>query len=152
MQSSGIKFLMQYITVLLISVHRIINCKYNFYKWNIKENPFYIFRSHFDIIEHHFYLCGFSKLFWENVENWFVDLLKLSIKLTFTICEILFGYSLFKKSNITTTIFNWVINWGKGLINYNYLPPAAEGRGREIIKRLPYVRACVHPSVHHVFA
>ena len=27
-----------------------------------------------------------------------------------------------------------------------YLPPAAEGRGREIIKRLPYVRLSVRPS------
>ena len=26
-----------------------------------------------------------------------------------------------------------------------YLLPAAEGHGREIIKRLPYVRACVCP-------
>ena len=99
-------------------VHRIINCKYNLYKWNIKENPFCIFCSHFDTIEHHFYLCGFSKLFWENVENWLVDLLKLSEKLTFTICEIMFGYSLFKKPNVTTTIINWIISWGKWFINY----------------------------------
>ena len=28
-----------------------------------------------------------------------------------------------------------------------YLPPAAEGHGREIIKRLPYVRASVRSSV-----
>ena len=27
-----------------------------------------------------------------------------------------------------------------------YLPPAAEGRGREIIKHLPYVRACIRSS------
>ena len=65
-----------------------------------------------------FYLCGFSKLFWENVENWLVDLLKLSEKLTFTICEIIFGYSLFKKPNITTTIINWIISWSKWFINY----------------------------------
>ena len=98
-------------------IHRIINCKYNLYKWNIKENPFCIFCSHFDTTEHHFYLCGFSKLFWENVENWLVDLLKLSEKLTFTICEIMFGYSLFKKPNVTTTIINWIISWGKWFIN-----------------------------------
>ena len=29
---------------------------------------------------------------------------------------------------------------------YFYLPPAAEGRGWEIIKRLPYVRTSVRPS------
>ena len=32
-----------------------------------------------------------------------------------------------------------------------YLPPADEGRGREIIKRLPYVRVSVRPSVRHIF-
>ena len=29
----------------------------------------------------------------------------------------------------------------------NYLPPAAEGRCREIIKYLPYVSASLHQSV-----
>ena len=33
-----------------------------------------------------------------------------------------------------------------------YLPPAAEGRGREIIKRLPSVRASDRASVCHIFA
>ena len=33
-----------------------------------------------------------------------------------------------------------------------HLLPAAEGRGREIIKRLPYVCASVRPSIRHVFA
>ena len=32
-----------------------------------------------------------------------------------------------------------------------YLPPAAKGRDREIIKRLPYLRAYIRASVHHVF-
>ena len=31
--------------------------------------------------------------------------------------------------------------------SYYYLPPAAEGRGWEIIKRLPYVRLSVRPFV-----
>ena len=39
-------------------------------------------------------------------------------KLTFTICEIMFGYSLSKKPNVTTTIINWIISWGKWFINY----------------------------------
>ena len=30
---------------------------------------------------------------------------------------------------------------------HDYLLPAAEGRGRDIIKRLPYVRACICPFV-----
>ena len=33
------------------------------------------------------------------------------------------------------------------LVHSCYLTPAAKGRGREIIKCLPYVRACIHPSV-----
>ena len=32
-----------------------------------------------------------------------------------------------------------------------YLLPAAEGRGREIIKRLPYECASLSPSVRHIF-
>ena len=44
-------------------VHRIINCKYNLYKWNIKENPFCIFCNHFDIIEHHFISVALANYF-----------------------------------------------------------------------------------------
>ena len=32
-----------------------------------------------------------------------------------------------------------------------YLPPVTEGRGWEIIKCLLYVRACICPSIRHVF-
>ena len=99
-------------------VHRIINCKYNLYKWNIKENPFCLFCKHFNTIEHHFFLCALSKLFWENVESWLTDLLKLNNRITFAICEILFGYSLSKKPCATTIIINWVISLGKWFINY----------------------------------
>ena len=34
---------------------------------------------------------------------------------------------------------------------YFYLPPAAEGLGQEVIKRLPYMCVSVHASVCHIF-
>ena len=48
-------------------MHRLTNCNYNLFKWNTKGEPFcdycYIY---IDTIEHHFYLCGYCKLFWEK--------------------------------------------------------------------------------------
>ena len=99
-------------------VHRIVNCRYNLYKWNIIESPLCIFCNHSDTIEHHFFLCAFSKLFWEYVETWLTDLFQTENKITFAICEILFGYSLSNKTNSVTTIINWIISLGKWFINF----------------------------------
>ena len=51
-------------------VHRILNSNYNLYKWKIIDNPFCIYCANIDTIEHHLYLCGFSKQFWEKLEKW----------------------------------------------------------------------------------
>ena len=98
-------------------LHRILNTNYNLYKWKIIEKPFCNYCNNVDTIEHHLYLCGYSKQFWEKLENWIKNAFGLRRNLCFTICEVIFGIKLDDETRslnkiliITITIAKWYIN------------------------------------------
>ena len=98
-------------------LNRITNCKYNLYKWNIKDQPFCDFCNHIDTIEHHFYLCGFTKLFWERLSDHLFMVLNLEKELHLTICEVIFGIEYTKNPSAINRIINMFTVIGKWYIN-----------------------------------
>ena len=94
---------------------RILNCGYNLYKWKLTESPFCVYCRQIDTIEHHLYLCAYSKKFWELFEKWVSKYLSPTLQLT--ICEIMFGKNIRESDNVTKVI-NVLINYGKWYINH----------------------------------
>ena len=95
-------------------VHRTLNCNYNLYKWKIKETPFCTYCDHIDTLEHHLYLCVYSKRFWELFDKWIT--INLNIRLNLTICEVLLGKH-FHNENVKSDAINLLIIYGKWYIN-----------------------------------
>ena len=73
--------------------------------------------NHIDTIEHHFYLCGFCKLFWELLSDHLTVKLKLENKLNLTICEVIFGIESTEKCKATSRVINIIAVVGKWYIN-----------------------------------
>ena len=97
-------------------LNRSINCRYNLYKWNVLTSGKCYYCPEIDTIEHHFYYCGISKRFWNNVYNWLHGIIRLSIDLS--VCEILFGLVHFAYGDKETfNTLNFVVLLGKWYIN-----------------------------------
>ena len=93
-------------------IHRIFNCNYKLFVWKIKESPQCPICQHIDNLEHYFYYCESSKLFWVQVETWLKE--KLLVNFDFTVLEILLG-----AINIDKRLFhtiNYIILHGKYFI------------------------------------
>ena len=99
-------------------LHRLTNCKYNLFKWKLQDDPYCNYCNiHIDTIEHHFYLCGFSKRFWEQLGKHLRKTLNLEDRLDFTICEVIFGIGQRQNPKPTRVILNMVILLAKWYIN-----------------------------------
>ena len=99
-------------------LHRLTNCNYNLFKWKLKDSPYCNYCSiHIDTIEHHFYLCGFCKQFWEQLGKYLTRTLSLENSLDLTICEVIFGIGLKRNQEPTHIILNIVTLFGKWYIN-----------------------------------
>ena len=96
-------------------VNRILNCRYNLYKWKLKDTPFCIYCKHFDTLEHHLFLCAHSKEFWEQFEKWVSKYLTQGFHLT--ICEVLFGKNIQENDKVKKVI-NVLISYGKWYVNF----------------------------------
>ena len=53
-------------------VHRLLNCNYNLYKWNIKNSPNCASCNCVDTIQHHLFQCDISRIFWKKLRNGFI--------------------------------------------------------------------------------
>ena len=99
-------------------MHRLTNCNYNLFKWKLQESPYCKYCNiHIDTIEHHFYLCAFSKEFWEKLGKYLTNILDLENTLDFTICEIMFGTGLRRNLKPINSVLNMAILVGKWYIN-----------------------------------
>ena len=93
-------------------IHRIFNCNYKLFVWKIKQSPQCPICEHIDNLEHYFYYCESSKLFWVQVEAWLKE--KLLVNFNFTVLEILLGVINIDKSLFYT--INYIILRGKYFI------------------------------------
>ena len=69
-------------------VHRVFNCNYNLFKWQILDSP-KCHCSEIDTLEHYFFYCPSSALFWQQFELWLFQTFKFHYK--FSVLEILLG-------------------------------------------------------------
>ena len=90
-------------------INRIVNCRYNLYKWKIIDSPLCTYCSTVDTIEHHLFSCRSTLKFWHEVTKWTKK--NLEVTLNFTICEILFGIPF--HGDINLFIINSLIMHGK---------------------------------------
>ncbi len=97
-------------------LNRIINCKEKLFKWKISETPVCIYCNEIDTIEHHFFYCRESSLFWNRLEKWLEN--NLQLKFSFTVCEIIFGIPL-DNAQPEIVMINFIILLGKWYINKN---------------------------------
>ena len=93
-------------------IHRIFNCNYKLFVWTIKQSPQCPICQHIDNLEHYFYYCESSKLFWVQVETWLKE--KLLVNFNFTVLEVLLGVINIDKSLFYT--INYIILHGKYFI------------------------------------
>ena len=112
--------------------NRLTNCNLNLYTWKIKNSSKCDFCELTDTIEHHFFLCGFSKKFFEELRMWVNKVLNIN-DTKYTLCEMLFDYGVNEKKlssinmiqNILFLIWKWYINIsktnGKPLVFNEYL-------------------------------
>ena len=96
-------------------INRIINCRYNLFKWKIIESPTCIYcpGKMIDTVEHHFVYCESSALFWQDLKSWLRH--NLNITFRFTSCEILFGIPAFNNPNLL--MVNHLLLQGKNYLN-----------------------------------
>ena len=92
-------------------INRIINCRYNLFKWKIIDSPLCTYCSTVDTIEHHLFSCDTTQKFWHDVKKWTGK--KLNVTFNFTICEILFGIPF--QGDINLYIINYLIIQGKNI-------------------------------------
>ena len=75
------------ITMQFKILHRVFNCNYKLYLWNIKTSPNCCICQKVDNLEHFFYYCEETQDFWRQVEKW---LSKVNVKnVELTVLEIL---------------------------------------------------------------
>ena len=77
------------ITLQYKIIYRVFNCKYKLYLWNLVDSPNCYLCNKIDNLEHYFFYCDGSNLFWRQVESWLTK--NYLIKFKFTIFEILLG-------------------------------------------------------------
>ena len=82
------------------------------YNWGIKASPTGIYCPHWDTLIHHLFECKESKRFWNEVQVWIHD--KIRIRFRFTVCEITVG--IYELDN-GTKVVNHIILYGKLYIN-----------------------------------
>ena len=70
-------------------IHRIFNCNYNLFVWNILDSPACSLCNQIDNIEHYFFYCHQSKFFWTQLEKWLSENSNETFK--FTVLEVLLG-------------------------------------------------------------
>ncbi len=96
-------------------LHRIINCGEKLYQWKIvNDDKCNYCTESIDTIEHHFFYCPESKLFWNRVEEWMKS--NIEIEYNFTVCEVIFGIP-FKVNHIALQIINFILLLGKWYMN-----------------------------------
>ena len=94
-------------------LNRTINCRHLLYVWKLIDSPNCVYCDSVDTIEHHFFLCNQSQIFWNRISEWLFQILE--IKFRFTICEILLGIPVENDNTIST--LNLIILLGKSYIN-----------------------------------
>ena len=94
-------------------VNRILNCNERLNKWKIKYGPECDSCGEIDTIEHRLYTCRESQKIWEGIYKWIDE--NFDIKITFTICEILFGIP--ANDDVFIQLFNFIILIVKWFIN-----------------------------------
>ena len=89
------------ITLQFKILHRIYNCNYNLYIWKIKDSSQCDFCSGTDNLEHFFFYCPVSNLFWIQFSDW----LKTSLQVckSMSVLEILLGVT-----NVQADWFYWL--------------------------------------------
>ena len=101
-------------------MHRLTNCNYNLFKWNIKDTPYCDYCNiHIDTLEHHFYLCAYCKSFWEKVGDYLTRSLNLDKEPKLTICEVIFGIECAHNPRAVNRVINMITLIGKWYINNN---------------------------------
>ena len=89
------------ITLQLTILHRIYNCNYNLYIWKIKDSSQCDFCSGTDNLEHFFFYCPVSNLFWIQFSDWLNT--SLQVCKSMTVLEILLGVT-----NVQADWFYWL--------------------------------------------
>ena len=86
-------------------VNRILNCNKRLNKWKIKNGPECDSCGEIDTVEHRFYTCRESQKIWKGISKWIDE--NFYIKITFTICEVLFGIP--ANDDVFIQLFNFII-------------------------------------------
>ena len=97
-------------------LNRTVNCRYNLYKWNKISSNKCLHCLNVDTLEHHFYYCPVSTKFWREINHFLHNM--ISVKINFSVCEILFG--IFNNLNNHDDVFiiiNLIILLGKWFLN-----------------------------------
>ena len=94
-------------------INRILNCNERLNKWKIKDGPECDSCGEIDTIDHRLYNCRESKKIWEGIYKWIKE--NFDIKITFTICEVLFGMP--ANNDVYIKLFNFIILIVKWFIN-----------------------------------
>ena len=94
-----------------------VNCRYNLYiKWNKISCDKCLYYSNTDTVEHHFCYCSVSTNFWYESNKFLYK--TISIKINFSVCEILFGiFSYSNNDDVVFSIINLTILLGKWFLN-----------------------------------
>ena len=101
------------ITLQFKIVHRVFNCNYKLYLWNIKTCPNCDICQKVDNLEHFFYYCQETEQFWRQVENWLSNIGTEKIELT--VLETLLGF--FDYKSVLYYAINYVLIIAKYYIN-----------------------------------
>ena len=89
------------ITLQFKILHRIYNSNYNLFIWSIKDSSQCDFCSGTDNLEHFFFYCPISIVFWKQFTNWLCTSLYVSKKLS--VLDVLFGLI-----NVNNDEFYWL--------------------------------------------
>ena len=84
----------------------------NLQKWGIKESAICHYCSEIETIEHMFYSCKYSKMFWTSIQNWIQY--NLDIKIPLSITDVLFGIP--RNTDEVILYTNLIILYGKKYI------------------------------------
>ena len=101
-------------------IHRIFPCKYNLFRWSVKDSETcdYCNTGCQDNIEHYFFYCNHCTNFWESFRNWWTNVSNIDMRLS--VNDIIFGVLNYNNDNLIS-ILNYVILLAKWFIYHSKL-------------------------------
>ena len=95
-------------------LQRLAPCNYMLHKWKIESSNKCNLCPEIDTIEHYFYLCTKSRIFWEKIESYFASTTNVHIPVRFS--NVIFSIPYTKSQDNTMYQLNFIILQGKWFI------------------------------------